>query len=260
MNVITLLLDNPSKIIALDIAHPQICLAKLQVACFKYLSYQEMLDFVGIGTDFFSSQLAEKRLTIYEEKLKPFLESDVQLYWDKMKSSIEHGILHCGRREKKLRESAEDYFNIALNQDDIHKLLSKGNNMEQQKSFFRDTIVTDHIRKAYHCLVWKRILARKNYRSQPDVDYASLWFERLTSIIENIPADTNYFLEYLLTGRISGDYSLPEYLCQENFNLLKERIDRIEWVQSDLASWFEKYRGNKTNPLLNRICLSNIPD
>jgi len=256
-NAITLLLDNPSQVIALDLAHPQICMAKLQVACFKNLSYQEMLVFLGINS---KAASPEDRWKMYEEKLKTHLETNVQSYWDEMKTSIEHGVIHCGRRNKKLRASAEDYFKIALDRNDIEKLLGMGEDMEEQVMFFRRAISTKQFRTAFDCLVWKRILAKYDFSKIPDIDYASMWFERLANIIETIPAKTNYFLEYLLTGDISGDNSIPEYLSEENFAILKQRIDRIKWVEADLVSWFKSYHQNNITPLFNKVCFSNVPD
>merc|ERR1712150_231386 len=77
-------------------------------------------------------------------------------------------------------------------------------------------------------------------------------------IVETIPAKKNYFLEYLLTGEISGNYSMPEYLNKENFQILKQRVDRIQWVETDLVSWFNQCQGNTIS--FNKICFSNVPD
>ena len=254
-NAITLLLDNPSLIIALDLAPAQICLAKLQVACIKHLSHQEMLDFLGINR---MSITSDQREQIYEEKLKKQLEESVQMYWNNNKSWIKFGVLYCGRREEKLRASAEDYFNIALDENDIIKLLGMGDDMEEQITFFKKFILTSHFRKAFDCLVWKRILARYDFSKIANVDYASMWFERICKIVETIPAKKNYFLEYLLTGEISGNYSMPEYLNKENFQILKQRVDRIQWVETDLVSWFNQCQGNTIS--FNKICFSNVPD
>jgi len=254
MNAITLLLDDPVQVIALDTGHPQICLAKLQSACIKYLSYQETLDFLGVNRH---SVLEEKRLEIYESILREHLEKSVRIFWDANKSSLAFGVLHCGRREGKLRTSAHDYFQIALDQRDIDTLLSMGDDMEEQAKFSSEIISTDHFRKAFECLVWKRILAKYDLTKTKNVDYASLWYERLCVIMETMPAKSNYFLEYILTGDISGKYSLPEYLQRENFTVLKQRIDRVQWVEEDLLSWFYN---SSSLVSFNKVCFSNVPD
>jgi len=188
---------------------------------------------------------------------KEHLEKNTRIFWDANKSSIAFGVLHCGRREGKLRASAHEYFQVALNQRDIDTLLSMGDDMEEQEKLSSEIIVTDQFRKAFECLVWKRILVKYDLTKTKNVDYASLWYERLRVIMETIPAKSNYFLEYILTGDISGKYSLPEYLQRENFTILKQRIDRVQWVEADLLSWFFN---SASLVSFNKVCFSNVPD
>ena len=47
-NVFSMLVENPKKVVALDISFPQIALAKLKMEVFNSLSYEEMLEFMGV--------------------------------------------------------------------------------------------------------------------------------------------------------------------------------------------------------------------
>ncbi len=52
--------------------------------------------------------------------------------------------------------------------------------------------------------------------------------ERVDRGIMNIPAYENPYVDFILNGNFK--YALPFYLRKENFQIIKERIDRIEIV------------------------------
>ena len=58
-NVFSMLAENPKKVVALDISFPQIALAKLKKEVFNSLSYEEMLEFMGV-------MKSDKRIEIYD--------------------------------------------------------------------------------------------------------------------------------------------------------------------------------------------------
>ena len=94
-NVMTFLLDDPQKIIALDISPYQNYLLELKIACFKGLDYLNLLKFVGINP-------SENRLNMYKE-IRDFLSENARKYWDQNLEKIKNGIMHCGRYEKYMR-------------------------------------------------------------------------------------------------------------------------------------------------------------
>ena len=47
-NVFSMLSENPKKVVALDISFPQIALAKIKMEVFNSLSYEEILEFMGV--------------------------------------------------------------------------------------------------------------------------------------------------------------------------------------------------------------------
>jgi S-adenosylmethionine-diacylglycerol 3-amino-3-carboxypropyl transferase len=53
--------------------------------------------------------------------------------------------------------------------------------------------------------------------------------------VSNVPNNKNPYLSYILRNEF-GEGALPEYLKQENFDIIRERIDRITLFKGDLLS------------------------
>jgi len=91
-NVLTFLLDNPAKIIALDLNPYQNYLLELKIAAYRHLRYTELLQFMGV-TDF------SDRRQLYQ-RLRSDLSRNARQYWDQNEKKIIRGIIHCGRYER----------------------------------------------------------------------------------------------------------------------------------------------------------------
>ncbi|MBF8249334.1 MAG: hypothetical protein HW374_2134, partial [Bacteroidetes bacterium] len=94
-NTLTFLLDNPRKVIALDLNPYQNFVLELKIAAFKKLSHDEILEFLGVRD-------STKRLDLYRI-LRNELREESRRYWDGETQKIERGIIHCGRFEAYMR-------------------------------------------------------------------------------------------------------------------------------------------------------------
>ncbi|CAH1789326.1 unnamed protein product, partial [Owenia fusiformis] len=253
-NAMTLLLDDPAEVVALDLSIPQLHLAKLQAACTKHLSYKEFIDFTGIDRENVKPQ---ERIRIYNA-IKLALERPTQEYWDSRIEAVEFGVMHCGEFETKIRTAAEDFFFVALDQADIKRFISMGDDMKEQSEFFENVMNTKHFRRAMKKFV-HRFMFDFNYSIIPDVDYPTFYGRRMEEICKTIPAKRNHCIEYMLTGGYSGKYNLRDYQLKENFQILKERVNRMQWVQGELTDWLGKYPLSK-QPMFDGVCVSNVTD
>ncbi|CAH1799865.1 unnamed protein product [Owenia fusiformis] len=253
-NAMTLLLDDPAEVVALDLSIPQLHLAKLQAACIKHLSHQEFIDFTGVDRE---NVKPEERVRIYRA-IKGSLELPTQEYWDSRMEAVEFGVMHCGDFDINIRTAAEDFFFVALDQSDIKRFLSMGDDMKEQSDFFENVMNTKYFRRAVKRLI-QRLLSDFNLSIFPDVDYPKFYGRRMEEICKTIPAKRNHCIEYILTGGYSGKYNLRDYQLKENFPILKERIDRLEWIQGELTDWLRKYPLSK-QPMFDCVCVSNVTD
>ncbi|CAH1796050.1 unnamed protein product [Owenia fusiformis] len=253
-NAMTLLLDDPAEVVALDLSIPQLHLAKLQAACIKHLTYQEFIDFAGVDRE---RVTPEERVRIYNS-IKKALEPGVQEFWDSMTAEIEFGVIHCGYYDKLYRNVAEDMVYVALDKRDIKEFIAMGDNIEDQASFFEDVINNKHWRKSVY-RVAHHMMKDFNFSIIPDVDYGTFYYRSMVDIYKSIPMKKNHFGEYLFTGGYSGKYNLRDYLQEENFATLKDRVGRMQWIYGELTEWLAKYPSTG-QPKFDGICVSNITD
>ena len=94
-NTLSLLLDDPSEIIAFDLNPTQLFCVELKMAAFRELSYEEVLGFLGVYD-------SDNRLALYQ-KIKKHLSIDASAYFDANLNLISDGIIHIGKFERYFR-------------------------------------------------------------------------------------------------------------------------------------------------------------
>ena len=90
-NSLSLLLDDPSEIIAFDLNETQLFCVELKMAAFKTLSYSELLEFLGVRE-------SNSRLTMYQS-VKKHMSAEATAYFDSNLSLIKRVIIHVGKFE-----------------------------------------------------------------------------------------------------------------------------------------------------------------
>lgn len=126
-NVFSMLAENPKKVVALDISFPQIALAKLKKEVFNSLSYEEMLEFMGVIK-------SDKRVEIYD-RIRENLDKEVKEYWDFNKEAIEKGIIHTGKFEKFFKIFREKILPFVHSKKRVEKLLEKKSRQERTEYY-----------------------------------------------------------------------------------------------------------------------------
>ena len=127
-NALAFLLDDPAKVICLDMNRFQNYLLSLKISAFKTLGYNETLEFFGV-------QSSDRRWELYE-KLKPILSEEEQLYWNNKKADINRGIIHCGKYERYMH-LLKRVFRILVGKKIISELFN-ASSIEEQRILFKN--------------------------------------------------------------------------------------------------------------------------
>jgi S-adenosylmethionine-diacylglycerol 3-amino-3-carboxypropyl transferase len=225
-NALAFLIDDPEKIICLDLNRFQNYLISLKIGAFKSLEYEELLEFLGI--------CASSRRWILFEKIKPLLSEEVQLYWSNKKKVISSGLIHCGRYERYMH-LLKSIFRILVGKKVITELFNSTALEEQQRVF--ETHWVNYRWKLFCRIFLSRTFAeilfdKKFYKYlDPGFSFEEYYRSAVRRAVTELPVKENYFLAYILLGNyITGD--LPVYLKKENFDLIRNRVDRIKTVTS----------------------------
>ncbi len=231
-NVLAFLLDNPRKVIALDINPYQNYLLDLKMAAFRTLGYEDLLGFLGVRECF-------KRMELYE-RVRSELRKCSKIYWDTQADKIKQGIIHCGRYEKYM----------ALLRTAVTRLM--GFQLIQKFFVTEDTLTRAELfQKEWENRRWQlitRILLSRRMMSllfdkrfftyvDGDFSFGDHFSGRVRKALVDLPPQHNPFLSYILRGKFD-EGALPLYLRAENYPIIRSRLDRITLVFDSCERYF----------------------
>lgn len=233
-NTLALLKNNPKKIVAFDYNITQIYLAKLKMSSFLHLSYPELLAFFGINST------KKVRLSLYS-KLAPNLDSDVKEYFDNNLEIIKIGIVNCGRFEYYLSKFKKYILPYTHNKKVINRFMN-AETIEEQRVIYEE-FNNKKFKKLFKVFFSEKTMSRlgreKEYFKYLEKDLATLLKERVDLGFNNVLNLTNPYMEYVVLGYFR---TLPEYLKEENYELIRNNLDKIELVYGDFKDIIKKYQ------------------
>ena len=231
-NALSFLVDDPDKIICLDMSKYQNYLLSLKINAFKGLTYNELMEFLGVRP-------SEKRIALYE-KLKPGFSEEEQSYWDSKLKDINRGIIHCGRYERYMH-LLKNIFRVLIGESVINELFNAASKEERLQLFDRKW---GNFRWRMFCRIFlSRTFASlffdKAFYKYLDHDFS---FERyyqsaVKRAATELPLKENYFFAYILFGNYFEN-NFPPYLKRENYELIRSRVNRIESVTTGCIEYF----------------------
>ena len=233
-NVFSMLAENPKKVVALDISFPQIALAKLKKEVFNSLSYEEMLEFMGV-------MKSDKRIEIYD-RIKENLDKEVKEYWDFNRESIEKGIIHAGKFEKFFKIFREKILPFVHSKKRIEKLLEKKS--RQERIEYYDKYWNNFRWKLMFKLFFSKYIVGKLGRDKEFFRYAEKNIseemkERSRYALCELNPYENPYINYILTGNYRKD-CLPYFLRKENFDKIRKNLHKVEILQSSVEEYLDQ--------------------
>jgi S-adenosylmethionine-diacylglycerol 3-amino-3-carboxypropyl transferase len=249
-NALAFLLDNPKKLIALDVNPHQNYLLRLKIAAFKELSYSELLEFFGVRE-------SGHRIALYG-RLRPLLDKRSAQFWDGQSKKIEQGIIHCGRYERYMR-LLKKFVVAPLMGNGLVEEFFKAEDAEQRKEFFY---------KRLHNIRWwilTKIMLSRRLNSlffdkaffshlEEKFSFGDHFSKKAERALTKLPMKENTFLSYILLGKFYSEEHLPVYLKRENFDVIRSRVDRIEVVTDSCEHYFSTLPGSS----ITRFNFTNI--
>ena len=248
-NVLAFLIDDPKAVISLDLNPYQNYLLELKMAAFKALDYESLLRFLGVVS-------SSERLKYYQ-KIREWLSTESQLFWDRQHDKMVQGVIHCGRFERFIgllrrilvfmhgRSMIEKLFTLQDTEERRVYFESEWNNWGWKLLtglFLSRTFVTLMFDKAF-------------YAQLEDSFSFSKHFRHLTEhALVDLPIQTNYFLSYMLLGRFHENTQLPLYLRKEHFATIRDRIDRIQLIHDDCG----RYLASSPSDSITKFNFTNV--
>jgi S-adenosylmethionine-diacylglycerol 3-amino-3-carboxypropyl transferase len=231
-NALSFLIDDPKKIICLDLSRYQNYLLSLKINAFRALTHTELLEFTGVRPSL-------KRLELFE-KIKPFLPEEEKSYWTTKLKDINRGIIHCGRYERYMH-LLKGLFRIVIGRQVINELYTT-ESIEQRELLYAGK--WNNFRWRIFCRIFlsrafaSMLFDKAFYRYlDPDFSFEKYYMSAVKRAVTKLPLYENHFLAYILLGNYYRS-NFPVYLKGENYNLIRNRLDRIEIVTSACHDYF----------------------
>ncbi|MBY0451031.1 MAG: BtaA family protein [Cyanobacteria bacterium] len=246
-NALSMLTQNPGKVVALDLSPAQLACLALRVAAYRTLSHSELLTLLGVNQDSSRSNLYQRCRSCLDDQAKHF--------WDKRPELILRGIGRVGKFEQ--------YFEVFGQK--IMPLIHSAKNTDR---LFAD--VPLEIREQFYEKIWN------NWRWQ---SLFRVFFSRFVmgrmgrdpqffkyvqgSVSDKILARTRYaftqlkpyenpYLQWILQGTYKT--ALPHALRAENFEVIRNNLDRLEWHAMPIEQYLQEAGPNS----IHRYNLSDI--
>jgi len=256
-NTLTLLLDDPARICAVDINASQSYLLELKIAAVRHLEHAELLAFLGLAP-------SENRLRVFRS-LAADLTPQALAYWTSNADAVQKGVVHTGRYESFIGKFIR-FLSVVQGRKRIENLF-RCESIEDQRAYFENVWNTFQWRLLFKLAFNKRMLARRGLTADyfkfddGSSSFAESFFRRSRHALCEIPIATNYFLAQYLRGRYWSGDAVPDYLRKENLPIVRDRLDRIEVITSDAQGWFRKQADFSIDAFsLSNICELMSPD
>jgi len=243
-NALALLSTNPASVTAFDVSKPQLYLTALKRAAFGSLDYEGLLCFLGVAD-------SADRALLYR-RVAEKLSAEEKIYWDARLDIIRQGVIHCGKFEGYFHKFRKYLLPLVHSQKEVKALLAKKTNEEQLR----------HFNEKWNTLRWKMLMGvffskyvMGKYGRDPEflkhinISVPAYIRNKAEAHLSSTACQDNYLLHMIFTGRF-GD-NMPYYLRRENFESIRNNIDKLQLVCADAAEVV------KVQPY-DVYCLSNI--
>ncbi len=235
-NTFALLLDNPASITAIDCNPAQIYLSELKMRAIQILTYEDCRRFLGVTP-------CTKRQRIYQ-RLKNALSEDARRFWDSQLTAIDKGVIHCGKFEA--------YFAIfrrwilpLIHSPKTCRDLLQTRSMEEREKFYAEKWDCRRWRWLFRAFFNEMLLGKLGrypdaFKFVSGKNIAEELLQRSRRGLTTGNNAGNYFLDYILNGEFSKRDVLPPYLLAKNFSYLKNNLERIRLVCTDINSYLQR--------------------
>lgn len=233
-NTLTFLIDNPKKVIALDLSPYQNFLLEIKMAAFRVFNYEELLAFMGV-------EASTDRLEMYG-RLRRHLSSKSREYWDGQSQKIDMGIIHSGRYEQYMR-MLKKWMTLLVGKSLPKALFNCQTQQERQQLYDEkwDNIRWRIFTKIFLSRRMMTLLFTGKFFEQLDTDFSfgDHFRAKIKRAVTELPLKENYFFAYILLGQFYSREYLPAYLQRDHFEKIKSRLDRIEIVTGACETYFQ---------------------
>jgi S-adenosylmethionine-diacylglycerol 3-amino-3-carboxypropyl transferase len=246
-NSLSLLTRDPARVIAVDVSAPQIACLELRVAAYRALEHAELLELIG-------SRPSARRQQLYS-RCRAALSTDAREFWDGRPDAVAHGIGAAGKFEEYFALFRRWVLPLVHGHRRVAQLLER-RSLPARRAFYDKKWDTARWRMMFRLFFSRTILGRAGrdpaFFRYVETDVAGAILARTRHALTDLDPADNPYVHWILTGGHGA--VLPHALRRENFELIRDRLDRLEWHRVPLEEFLSRCSGGS----VSRFNLSDI--
>jgi S-adenosylmethionine-diacylglycerol 3-amino-3-carboxypropyl transferase len=220
-NSVALLLDDPARVVAVDLSPAQGAAVELRRAMYRTLSHAEFLALYG-------SRPSRERPTLYA-RCRSAMPADARAWWDARPALVAGGIGGAGKFERYFRLFRSWALPLVHRRRTVSGLLEP-RDAAGRAAYFDQQWDTWRWRALQALFFSRAVMGRAGrdpeFFTFAEGDIGTHLRRRIRhALVENDPA-TNPYVHWILTGTHGA--ALPRALRAEHYETIRARIDRLE--------------------------------
>lgn len=245
-NSLSLLTRDPARVIAVDLNPAQLAALALRVAAYRTLTHAQLLELMG-------SRPSDGRMALYA-RCRAALSAEARNHWDAHPERVTGGIGAAGKFENYFRLFRTWALPLVHDRRTVLALMQPRSRVERQ-AFYDGTWNTLRWRLLFMAFFSEFLLGRlgrdPSFFRYVEGSVAEHLLGRVRHALVELDPSENPYLQWILTGE--HPHALPHALRPEHFDVIRDRLDRIESHQRPL----EELRAAGVERI-DRANLSNI--
>ncbi len=256
-NSLNLLLEEPARLVSIDLNQAQLALLELKMAGIRELEHDLFLEL--LGCEFYGERRKyhpDFRLELYD-RVKHHLTERAREFWDRNPQLITGGLVMCGRVERffTLYRKA---LSLLYAFDPVQKLFFCGSVEEQRRVY--DSIDMGRWRFLNWIVLNRKILSlvkgAHSFRFVDEKEFDKNLNRKVDRAMRTLDNRTNWFFQLILLGRFLSRESVPPYLLAANYPKLKANLHKLEVFEGVLTDVLKRYGPGS----FDKFNLSNITE
>lgn len=246
-NSLAMLSRNPQRVIALDLSPAQLACVELRVAAYRELNHAELLELIG-------STPSDRRPNLYQ-RCRRLLSSAARDFWDAHPQEIDAGIGGSGKFERYFALFRNRILPLVHSRQQVEALL-RGGEPQRRREFYDQQWNSWRWRLLFRIFFSRFVMGRMgrdpSFFNYVEGSVSDRILERSEHALTALDPAANPYLQWILTGRHTT--ALPFALRPENFEAIRNNLDRLEWQAQSL----EDYLNAQGKGTISRYNLSDI--
>jgi S-adenosylmethionine-diacylglycerol 3-amino-3-carboxypropyl transferase len=246
-NVLAMLSRRPARVLAVDLSPAQLACLELRVAAYRTLSHPELLELIG-------SAPSSQRADLYR-RCRPLLTPAACDFWDTHPGDAANGIGGAGRFEHYFTLFRTRVLPLVHRRQVVDRLL-RGGSPAEREAFYRDEWDTWRWRLLFRVFFSRFVMGRlgraPSFFRYVEGSVAARILNRTRYALTALDPAENPYLQWILTSRHTT--ALPFALRPENFECIRDHLDRLEWRCQSIEDALDEEHGRP----IDRYNLSDI--